>query len=280
MRDGEASHTASWVAFLRGFASLGASPASRDPYAARLLAWPYALPLRLGRAFPRVGRALCAAQDLVDGGRMRHFELRTAAIDAVLLAFAARHPGAVLVILGAGFDARAFRLHDAFQKVIEIDHPATQAIKRARIERAGLPAGRIAFAPCDFSAGALDDVLKRHVPVDHPVAVVWEGVTMYIDATHVDESLLALRDSLAPSSLLAVTYLAEKPSRTLEHAVRWAGEQFRFFEGSSLFSLRLERHHFRPIEDSGDAEWNRHFLQRPTRAGRGLAERLAVACRE
>ena len=305
MREGEPSHTASWVAFLRGLASLGRAPVSHDPYAVRLLGWPYAVPLRLGGVFPRVSRGFCAIQDALDGGRMRHFELRSAAIDAALVAFSREHADATLVVLGAGLDARAYRLKDVFARSIEIDHPSTQPTKRRRLEQAGIASDHVTFAPCDFSdralvavgppslatplAGnssavangrALVDVLAREVTGDRPVAVVWEGVTMYLDAVHIDASLDALAKYLPSKSLLAVTYLAAKPTKALDIAVRAAGEQFRFYEGSERFADRLKGHRFRVTEDTGDTEWNRRFLERPTRAGGDLAERLAVAILE
>lgn len=280
MREGEPSHTASWVAFLRGLASLGGAPVSQDPYAARLLGWPYAIPLRLGGVFPGVSRRFCAIQDALDGGRMRHFELRSAAIDAALIDFSREHADATLVILGAGLDARAYRLKDVFARSIEIDHPSTQPTKRRRLAQAGIASDHVTFAPCDFSDRALADLLTREVRGDRPVAVVWEGVTMYLDAVHIDASLDALAKYLPSKSLLAVTYLAAKPNKALDLAVRAAGEQFRFYERPERFAERLKGHRFRVTEDSGDAEWNRRFLERPTRAGGDLAERLAVAIRE
>ena len=57
------------------------------------------------------------------------------------------------VILGAGLDSFAYRKPDVAKdlRVFEVDHPATQAWKRARLQDLGvaLPAN-LAFVPVDF----------------------------------------------------------------------------------------------------------------------------------
>src|SRR5215207_4566403 len=63
-----------------------------------------------------------------------------------------------LVLLGAGLDSRPYRLADRLQgiEVFEVDHPASQATKRARLGRVvGITSPRVHFVPVDF---ALDDV--------------------------------------------------------------------------------------------------------------------------
>ena len=55
------------------------------------------------------------------------------------------------VILGAGFDCRAWRL-TAFRelRIFEVDHPATSSEKRRVIGDIGAPTERVSFAPIDF----------------------------------------------------------------------------------------------------------------------------------
>src|SRR5690349_15226859 len=107
--------------------------------------------------------------------------LRTAAIDtAVRDAIAA---GAKqLVVLGAGYDGRAWRMHElAGVKVFEVDHPATQREKRAHL--AELPAAKavVSFVPINFEKESLNTELDR---AGHdrsvPTCWIWEGVVMYL----------------------------------------------------------------------------------------------------
>jgi methyltransferase (TIGR00027 family) len=76
--------------------------------------------------------------------------LRTSAIDAAVRdAIAA---GATqLVILGAGYDGRAWRLPELTGvKVFEVDHPATQGDKRTRVAHLPPARGIVTFVPVNF----------------------------------------------------------------------------------------------------------------------------------
>ena len=68
------------------------------------------------------------------------------------------------MILGAGFDTFSLRhreLADQVQ-VFEVDHPATQHIKRERVRRvAGHIPPNLTFVPVDFEADRLDEALSR-----------------------------------------------------------------------------------------------------------------------
>jgi len=56
-----------------------------------------------------------------------------------------------VVILGAGYDTRAARLPRAGVKFFEVDHPATQAEKRERLNPPrGLPRRRGTYVTCNF----------------------------------------------------------------------------------------------------------------------------------
>src|SRR5690349_9888303 len=82
--------------------------------------------------------------------------LRTAAIDtAVRDAIAA---GAKqLVVLGAGYDGRAWRMPELTGvKVFEVDHPATQGFKRARLSELPPSKGIVTFVSMNFETESLD----------------------------------------------------------------------------------------------------------------------------
>jgi methyltransferase (TIGR00027 family) len=68
------------------------------------------------------------------------------------------------VIIGAGFDTFALR-QPAFARhveVFEIDHPATQELKRQRLRERGVPLPRtLHFVPADLSHEKLGDALTR-----------------------------------------------------------------------------------------------------------------------
>lgn len=89
-----------------------------------------------------------------------------------------------LVLLGAGFDSRPYRFVDELREVsvFEVDHPATQATKRARLDRVlgDEPAG-VTFVPVDFTR---EDFRERLRDAGHDEAAatlfVWSGVAPYL----------------------------------------------------------------------------------------------------
>lgn len=233
MRPDRSSATAELVAWLRAVAT--AHPdlgrACRDPAAGALLD-PRLGPLR--RPSPRAARVLRhAAFGLVD-----HLALRTAGIDAALRGAAARGVAQV-VTLGAGLDARAHRLPElAGARVIEVDHPATQAKKRARAARLGPGAAELVHAACDFGEVSLDEALTR---AGHDAAAptfwIWEGVTMYLPRRAVEATLDALAARSAAGSLLAMSYLTPERLRVSPRLGALAAFTLRFVSEPVLSSL-------------------------------------------
>jgi methyltransferase (TIGR00027 family) len=116
-----------------------------------------------------------------------------------------------LVILGAGFDSRAHRfatrLHDV--AVFEIDHPATLAVKRAKLEAilGALPA-HLRLLPVDFDRENLDAKLTAGgFRADRRTLFLWEGTTPYLAAAAVDETLRFIVRRAAPGSRLIFDYV-------------------------------------------------------------------------
>jgi len=87
-----------------------------------------------------------------------------------------------IVILGAGFDTMALRIREALSgvTVFEVDHPATQTVKRQVIERIGRPEN-LRFVAVDFEK---DDFVEklREAGFEHSRRsfIVWVGVSYYL----------------------------------------------------------------------------------------------------
>lgn len=87
------------------------------------------------------------------------------------------------VVLGAGLDTFAYRNPFARDlKVFEVDHPATQRWKRARLREMGIETPvSLRFAPVDFEKQSLTDGLRRAGFRHGATAFIsWLGVTMYL----------------------------------------------------------------------------------------------------
>jgi methyltransferase (TIGR00027 family) len=113
------------------------------------------------------------------------------------------------VLLGAGLDTFAYRPGLASTTAIwEVDHPGTQAWKRAALAAAQLEASpRLTFIPADFGAGALADGLRAGgFDFGEPAVISWLGVTMYLD-DHAIRETLAVLSGCAPGTELIVDYM-------------------------------------------------------------------------
>lgn len=90
-----------------------------------------------------------------------------------------------LVILGAGLDTMAYRHAAALRgiKVFEVDHPDTQELKRASLERAeiNIP-DNLEFVAFDFEHQTLGEALAESgIDLGLQSLITWLGVHMYLD---------------------------------------------------------------------------------------------------
>jgi methyltransferase (TIGR00027 family) len=114
------------------------------------------------------------------------------------------------VILGAGLDTFAFRCPEMLKQlqVFEIDHPATQALKRRRIIEAGWEKpDRLRFVPVDFTKESLAAALS-HSTYDPrtPAFFSWLGVTYYLSHDAVFATLRAIAEIAPPGSSVIFDY--------------------------------------------------------------------------
>ncbi|WP_280271187.1 class I SAM-dependent methyltransferase [Nocardia wallacei] len=90
-----------------------------------------------------------------------------------------------VVILGAGLDTFAYRNPHPDLRVFEVDHPATQEWKRARLAASGIDRpGTLTFVPVDFETRSLAAGLESAgFGRTDPAVFVWLGVVFYLSAT-------------------------------------------------------------------------------------------------
>ena len=116
-------------------------------------------------------------------------------------------------IVGAGLDSFALRRLDLTNQlhVFEIDHPATQRIKRERIARAGNMPKNLEFAPADFESESVAEALApTSFDSSKPTVVSWLNTTPYLTDEAIFATLQSLRDVLAVGSEIIFNY-AVKP---------------------------------------------------------------------
>lgn len=115
-----------------------------------------------------------------------------------------------LVILGAGYDSRAYRFEKlkGKTKVFEVDHPATQQAKIAKLrEIFGTVPGHVIFVSIDFDKESLElRLLESGYDRRLKTLFIWEGVTPYIKAEAVDETLAFIAKNSGQGSSIIFDY--------------------------------------------------------------------------
>jgi methyltransferase (TIGR00027 family) len=152
----------------------------------------------------RTDRFLVALQEaLTVPGLSLHYVLRKRAIEAAVRG-AVAEGFRTLVVLGAGLDTLALRLAGEI-RAVEIDHPATQRLKR---DVAGET--KVAFHPVDFthraSAGFLPELEPRAV-------FVAEAVFLYLAEEDVRKVLAHIRER-SPRARLIFTFWAPREGKS------------------------------------------------------------------
>jgi methyltransferase (TIGR00027 family) len=195
-----------------------------------------------------------------------------------------------IALLGAGLDSRALRFPaPPSVRVFEVDHPATQAWKRRRLEMLDVDTTRRpTLVAVDFERKKLSAALRSAgYQANLRTLFVWEGVTQYITEASVDATFGFVSRSAHARSRIVFTYidrgviegrrLSEDTERLLAELER-NGEPWRFgIEPENLASFLAARG-LSLIEDVGAEEYRVSYL-RP--AGREMAlfdgERVAIA---
>jgi methyltransferase (TIGR00027 family) len=134
----------------------------------------------------------------------RYLQARTAFFDHFVVDSIARGVHQ-MVVVGAGYDGRSLRYAEPDVRWFELDHPDTQADKRARLARLGIDPGRTEFVAADF---AIDDVATllcgAGQDITNATAYVCEGVSAYLTPPVLSSLLGALSQSAPPDSELAI----------------------------------------------------------------------------
>jgi len=158
---------------------------------------------------PGLRHAIVALTERVGPGLIGSLYCRTRYIDDALRD--ALGAGiAQVVILGAGFDARAYRISNIEQvHVFELDLPETQRLKQKLLEKlvGKLPA-HVSLVPIDFSNQDIEDVMTAAgFRKDLKTFFIWEGVTQYLSAEAVDKTFRYMWGSAAEESEIVFTYI-------------------------------------------------------------------------
>lgn len=114
---------------------------------------------------------------------------RARIIDDLLREELLAHPDLRVVIIGAGFDSRAYRLNGG--SWMELDEPQVIAYKNERLPVSACP-NQLQRISIDFANESLEEKLTA-ISGNGPVVVVVEGVVMYLEQETTRQMLRTLR---------------------------------------------------------------------------------------
>jgi methyltransferase (TIGR00027 family) len=198
---------------------------------------------------------------------------RTKHIDSVLLKELESGVKQV-VIMGAGYDTRAFRFYKDFPKVrfFEVDLPVMVADKKKRVESklSDMP-NNVTYAPIDFNTQDLGQVLaKVGYQKDQKTLFIWEGVVMYLDAAAVKSTLqfIAKNSSAGssvvfdymPLSVVEGTYTKDPYAIHVADFVKSQGEPFTFGINPDKSSAFLKKQGLKQVSNIGHDDMVKRYM--------------------
>ena len=205
---GSVSTTAALTCELRALAAQHPDPKLRGGDA---LAGKFCEAIRLPREYEYARDVMDT--DLEAYADFFYVNARTRHIDAMLERSAVM--GALqVVVLGAGFDSRAYRYHEKYPKLqfFEVDLPITIQAKQTAVKRifGELPA-QVRYAPIDFNTQTLDSVLSAAgYDAAKKTLFILEGVTMYVAQAGVGATLDFIGRHSAPGSRVVYDYIGRR----------------------------------------------------------------------
>jgi methyltransferase (TIGR00027 family) len=199
-----------------------------------------------------------------------------------------------LVVLGAGLDTLALRLHREFPEVlfVECDHPATQAVKRRALARWGELDPNLVLVTLDLARSRPQEVLAAlpQYREDADTFFLAEGLTMYLQPGEMDALFAFARDYAGPGSRFAFTFMEPQADGKVNFPEaspfvrRWlerVGEPFTWGIHRQDLPAWLAARGFEMMDLAGAGELRQRYLAPAGLAGRKLAvgEYVALARR-
>jgi methyltransferase (TIGR00027 family) len=207
------------------------------------------------------------------------------------IAAAAAHGVSQYVVLGAGFDTFAYRHALPGLRVFEVDHPATQRVKRERLAEAGIaiPASCV-MVSIDFDAQSLADRLADSgFDRTRPAVFAWLGVVMYLVPADVSSTLRYIASMPPPTAVVfdyalppdALSWMTQLFYRRALARLSASGEPWRCFLEPEPLRAELLSLGFTDVEDLGPREIEARYLaNRHDGLRGGSVGRIAIARRQ
>ena len=191
-----------------------------------------------------------------------------------------------VVILGAGFDTRGYRIPGIEKaRVFEIDHPDTQAVKLERLKKVIDPLpDYVTFIPVDFNTQQLSERLQSSGYSEHGKTLfIWQGVTYFLSSKGVDTTLSFIANHSGAGSTVIFDYFYNEtlrdPNRNdvkgMQRTAKLAGEEYMFGIDKGQIEPFLSQRGFCDIRNT-ELEDIKHLYFTGPNAGRLMATGIAI----
>ena len=170
-----------------------------------------------------------------------------------------------LVILGAGYDSRPYRFERLKDRarVFEIDHPATQDIKKAKLTKIlGELPNYVTFVPIDFAKETLENRLaESSYDATAKTLFIMEGVTMYLGPDAMGNVLSFITKCSGPGSSIIFDYFYKSAidRNEIKRATVYLREEFTFGIEQGQIESYLRAHGFQHIHDVNNEQLERMY---------------------
>jgi methyltransferase (TIGR00027 family) len=188
-----------------------------------------------------------------------------------------------LVILGAGYDSRPYRFPELIGrvKVFEVDNADTQLMKIKRLKRilGSLPK-HVTYVSMDLNNEKLDkNLFDSGYDRNLKTLFVWEGVTFYLTANAVDDTLAFVAKNAGQGSSIIFNYVFKSVidrTNSNEEASKWRkaverrGEPAIFGIEEGMIEGFLSERGFCQVENVSCDFYRKFYFDKSNRARRVL----------
>ena len=166
-----------------------------------------------------------------------------------------RLPGDVeqFVVLGAGYDTRAYGAFRNKGVTFELDQATVQQHKRTALNEAGIHSDDVRFVAVDFSQDSVFDKLQEAgYDPERKTLFLWEGVTLYLSESDVRKTMRDVYSHATPGSVLLTDIYADRMVNIGKGAV--TSKALDYTDENFGFSLPFANHYEEVLADFIESE--------------------------